>query len=425
MNDVFDIDGAELLDRVRDWLGTYISTVSDSDLDLLTLWAIHTHVVIETYTTPRLQIDSPIHGSGKTTVIEHLERLCNRSIQMATISSPTMLTRMLDKEIRTILIDEADRSLAPQKEGYADLMAVLNSGYKRGSTRPTLVPTKGGGWDVKEMPTFAPVALAGNNPTLPDDTRSRIIRVLLMPDHSGLLQESNWEEIEDGACALHDDIAAWADQVREHVKRNRPDLPDGITGRFREKWSPLKRVADAAGGDWAKRTDEMALNDKKEWEMDREDGLLREKPAVVLLRHINEVWPADTAFWPSEELVRQLIWEYPQMWGAENPFRKNLTTKRLATMLVTGYKIHSDQPVRGERRGYHRSAFTRAWQRMRVEPASDTSDSSHASDAERGTPQSDAEVLKPTCVSCGRKLMMPISIQEGICESCRLHADEE
>jgi hypothetical protein len=199
-------DGAPLLDRVRDWLGTYISTVSDSDLDLLTLWAVHTHLAMETYTTPRLQIDSPIHGSGKTTVIEHLERLCKRSVQMATISSPTMLTRMLDKEIRTILIDEADRSLAPQKEGYADLMAVLNSGYKRGSTRPTLIPTKGGGWDVKEMPTFAPVALAGNNPTLPDDTRSRIIRVLLMPDHSGLIEESNWEEIEGEASALHDDI---------------------------------------------------------------------------------------------------------------------------------------------------------------------------------------------------------------------------
>src|SRR5215216_2188688 len=48
------IDGAELLARVRDWLATYISTVSDSDLDLLTLWAVHTHLVKETYYTPRL-----------------------------------------------------------------------------------------------------------------------------------------------------------------------------------------------------------------------------------------------------------------------------------------------------------------------------------------------------------------------------------
>jgi hypothetical protein len=106
------IDGARLLDAIREWLATYISTVSDSALDLLTLWAVHTHLVEETYYTPRLQIDSPVPESGKTTVIEHLERLCRRSIQMATVSSSAMLTRMLDKEIRTIFPQMAGRAIS-------------------------------------------------------------------------------------------------------------------------------------------------------------------------------------------------------------------------------------------------------------------------------------------------------------------------
>src|SRR5215210_7039730 len=72
------IDGAALLEKVRGWLGTYICTVTEADLDLLTLWAVHTHLVVETYTTPRLQIDSPIPESGKTTVLEHLLRLSLR-----------------------------------------------------------------------------------------------------------------------------------------------------------------------------------------------------------------------------------------------------------------------------------------------------------------------------------------------------------
>jgi hypothetical protein len=156
---------------------------------------------------------------------------------------------MLDVEMRTILIDEADRSLNPDKEGIADLLAILNSGYKRGGNRPVLVPGSGGQWEVKEMPTFAPVAIAGNNPNLPDDTRSRIIRVLLLPDSSGEVEESNWEAIEDEATQLHDQLAAWADQVRDQVRTERPGLPDGIIGRFREKRGPLKRVAVVAGGD--------------------------------------------------------------------------------------------------------------------------------------------------------------------------------
>jgi len=105
------IDGDVLLKEVRDWLATYICTVNDADLDLLTLWAAHTHLVFETYTTPRLQIDSPVPESGKTTCLEHLQRLCHRSVQIASLASPALLTRMLSAELRTILIDEADRSL--------------------------------------------------------------------------------------------------------------------------------------------------------------------------------------------------------------------------------------------------------------------------------------------------------------------------
>ena len=258
MHDVFDgvpqdsdtgIDGDKLLLKVREWWAAYISTVTEADLDLLTLFAVHTHLITESYTAPRLQIDSPVHGSGKTTCLEHFERLCLRSAQMASISSPALMTRMLDAEQRTILIDEADRSLNPDKEGVLELLAVLNSGYKRGGTRPVLVQVKGGNWEPREMPTFCAAVIAGNNPNLPEDTRSRIIRVLLLPDLDGRIEESDWELIEDDAQALHDEIADWADQVRERFTRT-ADPPRGDKGRLREKWAPLKRVAAAAGGDW-------------------------------------------------------------------------------------------------------------------------------------------------------------------------------
>src|SRR6478735_11920385 len=63
--------GRTVLDEVRDHFANYVCTVDQSDLDLLALWAAHTYLVIETYTTPRLEINSPVPGSGKTTVLEH------------------------------------------------------------------------------------------------------------------------------------------------------------------------------------------------------------------------------------------------------------------------------------------------------------------------------------------------------------------
>ncbi len=59
------VDGADLLDEVREWFGRFVRVVHDADLDLLTVWAVHTHLVAETYTTPRLQLDSPMPGSGR------------------------------------------------------------------------------------------------------------------------------------------------------------------------------------------------------------------------------------------------------------------------------------------------------------------------------------------------------------------------
>lgn len=71
-----------------------------------------------------------------------------RSNEKPWLSSPALLTRMLDAGMRTVLIDEADHSLNPEKEGVAELLGVLNSGYKRGGTRPVLVPTKDG-WTTR------------------------------------------------------------------------------------------------------------------------------------------------------------------------------------------------------------------------------------------------------------------------------------
>jgi hypothetical protein len=50
---------------------------------------------------------------------------------MATVSSPAMVTRVLDNGVHTLLIDEADRSLNPDQPGIDDLIAVLNSGLRR------------------------------------------------------------------------------------------------------------------------------------------------------------------------------------------------------------------------------------------------------------------------------------------------------
>ncbi|WP_353647960.1 DUF3631 domain-containing protein [Nakamurella sp. A5-74] len=363
-----DDRGDVLLEQIREWLARFIITVSDADHDLLALWAVHTWVAEETYTTPRLQLDSPMPGSGKTTTLEHLRRLCKHPVQMAAISSSALLARLLENGVRTLLIDEADRTLSKDNPLTGDVLAILNSGYKRGASRPVLVPVKGGGWEAQEMPTYAPVAIAGNNPDLPDDTRSRIVRVLLLPDLDGNAEDSDWELIEDQATALAAAIEQWADEIRTDLATCRPALPTGITGRFREKWSPLRRVAELAGGRWPAAVDRMAVHDRDQWDQDKEDGMIREKPAVLLLKHLADVWPAGETFAPTADLLARLEHTHPAAWGSDGPFGKAITAQRMGRMLVSSYKVNSSRQDATGPRGYTLGSLVPVWSRMQIRP---------------------------------------------------------
>ena len=166
-----DTDGpAALLDDIEEWFGRFICVSFEGDLPLLSLWTVHTHLAVELRTTARLQLDSPMPESGKTTVLDHFSRLCYRPIQIASPPSEALIPRLLERGMRTILLDEIDRTLRPDAPSTPVLLAIINSGYRFGATRPVLIPAPGG-WDAREMSTFSHIAMAGNAPNLPDDTK--------------------------------------------------------------------------------------------------------------------------------------------------------------------------------------------------------------------------------------------------------------
>lgn len=407
-------DGERLFDEVREWLARHVHVNDEHDHDVLTVWAVHTHLSESLLTSPRLQVDSAVPESGKTTVLEHLQRLTFNAVQASSISSPALLARLVEHEPRTLLLDEVDRTLDPRKEGVGELLALLNSGYKVGATRPTLVPVKGGGWQPQELPTFAPVAMAGNQPALPDDTRSRIIRVVLLPDHLGVIEESDWEMKEQEASELGARLARWAIHAREGV-RPRPEMPRGCTSRLREKWQPLARVAQAAGPRWLATILECAAEDVARVQQDREAGLAVERPSLLVLRHVLQDWPAFSPFWKTTDMVEALIREHPEVWGESSDYGKDLTVQRLGRMFVSGYNVRSivENPAdKNSPRGYRRSQFERAARALNSRPKVELSPpevqaSPHGTAGTSGTPGtagSDIAMSGAPCPSCGGPL---------------------
>ena len=360
-------EGGELLGDITDWYQRFIRTAQPVDLCLLTLWTAHTHLAEESGTTPRLLIDSPVPGSGKTTVLEHLGKLCQNPVQAASISSVALFSRIAaQRPHRTILIDEADRSLDPKRPGVEDLLAILNSGYKKGGSRPTLMPDKEEGWREKELPTYAPVAMAGNSPNLPNDTRSRCIRLLLLPDRNGEVEDSDWEEIEDEAYELHARLVAWANSVRSLVPTIRPQH-EGLRARDKERWRPLLRVALATGDKkWESLCRDLINRDLQQQQLEREAGLEKKQRHVMLLTDIAQMWDEGSDFMPTTDLLEKLHVHYSIRWGEKSSYG-SLTAQGLGRSLSSHFNIRSIRQTNGGReRGYNKEPFISAWSALGI-----------------------------------------------------------
>jgi hypothetical protein len=360
-------DGSNILDGLVNWFGRFIRFTHTDDVYTLALWTVHTHLANALYTSPRLMIDSVMPGSGKSTLLDHLNRLCHNPIHAATLTSSAQLTRMLDTGPSTILLDEVDRSLSSDRPGVTDLLAVLNAGYRVGATRPVLVQ-KDNNWETKQMPTFAPVAMAGNSPKLPEDTVSRSIRILLMPDLDDSIEDSDWELIEEHVAELRAQIARWADGAREQVKGMVVELPQGCIGRAKEKWRPLKRIAVVAGGRWPAIVDRLISLSLAEDAAEREEGIKTLPVGMVMMQDLHAVWTHDENFMGTRDLVTKLINHNAEYWGVNSGYGKALTDTRFAQIVMRASRVTPHRVGGRGPRGYLRSEFEPVWRRLRIEP---------------------------------------------------------
>jgi hypothetical protein len=351
-----DVSLSAVLDELESWLGTYIATREAYGIYVLALWIAHCHAMEAWYSTPRLLIGSALPGCGKSTTMEHIEHLTPDAL-MGSNATPALLARITKDGPRPILLDESDNLLDRKREGIGDLIAMLNSGYKKSGTRPVLVPVKGGDYTPAIMPTYAPVAFAGIGDHLPDATLSRTIVVQLDRARPGQVQDSDWQFIEPAAHALRDRLAYAVAGVVDALTIARPDLP--VRGRDAEVWRPLVALADAAGGRWPRVARDALAAVMSEAELDREAGITRDRPSLVLLRDLRDVWPAGETFVRTATLVDLLAAHSPETWGLEARFG-TIKPKRVG-QLLRDYGVRPERNPERTSRGYVLSDLERAW----------------------------------------------------------------
>lgn len=361
----------EMLEILVNWLKKFVVFQNERDPYIVALWIIHTWLIEQGYTTPRLLIDSPMPGSGKTTLIENLEKFCNNAIPIASLSSVAVLGRLTNQGITTLLIDEADRALDPKKEGVRDIIALINSGYKKGGFR--VLNERAGKRGEKhlptKMPTFSPVAMAGNAPNLPEDTRTRCIVVRLLPDVDNQAQECDWEHLEPWAIQIKCDIEASLAKWRLENESLQPPLPKDCIGRFRDKWKPLKRIAVLAGADWAERVDQHILQDIENVKEQKENGDAQLPLHMQLAKDLHEVFEGEFKFVGTESLLTKLARQNPEYWG-ESSMSGKITARKFG-WLNSKFGFTSQRNTEGVR-GYHSKLYEGVWKALGLTPSKPT-----------------------------------------------------
>ncbi len=148
-------DLGETLNRVMSRIQQHIS-MRMNDAVAVTLWAAHTHVIDSFDIAPRLVLTSPMPGSGKSTVLRVLNRLCARARLTSNTTAAAVFRGVGASNPPTILIDEADSF-----KSDGELANILKQSHMRDAAVTERADKDDKeGYKTKRFFTFAPIAIA-------------------------------------------------------------------------------------------------------------------------------------------------------------------------------------------------------------------------------------------------------------------------
>ena len=348
-------DIAEVLDQALAEIRRYI-VGHEPALAAVVVWSLHTHIVhhqhVRIAVSPKLAIQSPEKGCGKTTLLEIVGTLVPRAETSSSITAATIF-RLIEARRPTLLIDEADRVLRSSNE---ELIAVLNSSHRRSGAYV---------WRVEEIArqrvptrfsTWGAVAFAGIR-ELPETLQDRSIAVRLPKALPGEVRA----HLSDGTSSVLRTIKAkflrWAVDLR-HLPE--PELPAGLHNRLGDNWRPLVALADLAGRRWPGLIRMAALSSLS---ADQEEGQL-----IALLRGIQRAF-GEKDFLETHALIESLLVDDEHDWETANnhkPINAAWLRWRLRGVLApkADGTFGSDRRRSGKKeRGYFRHRFEDAWAR--------------------------------------------------------------
>ncbi|WP_030635883.1 DUF3631 domain-containing protein [[Kitasatospora] papulosa] len=376
------LDGATVLNEVETFHRRFNVFPTEAAYVAVTLWDAHAHLVECFETTPRIAFLSPEPGSGKSRALEIVELLTPRPVSTVSASA-NALYRLVDSAagLPTVLFDEVDTIFGPKAGADEALRGFLNAGYRRigGALRCV---GEGSNQNAQVFGSYCAVAMAGLG-SLPDTVLTRSVIVRMRKRAPNERVEPYRQRIhEKQGHELRDQLAAWADTVRDQVADAWPEMPDGVTDRPADVWEPLLAVADAAGGDWPARARTACL-ELISAAHDNDEASL----GVRLLTDLRDRVFCGADRVPTAVILEGLLAMDDAPWGDldDKPINSRTLARLLAQYVTPANKPIKPRGIRtpsGFPKGYYAEDLTDAWTRYCPPPPEES-----ATSATSATPQ--------------------------------------
>jgi putative DNA primase/helicase len=333
--------GAELLDALTALILRHV-VLKKHEARAAALWIVHTHAFGSFPISPRLKIQSPEPGCGKTTLIDVLRHTVRNPLLTVNATVAAIFRQISDRQ-PTLLIDEGDTSLTSR-----ELVTLLNAGYRRNDAEVVRVDGRHSVW--------APAAFAAIR-GVPSQLETRSIGINL---HRKLESENIEPFPHDRLKPLHRlrrRAAKWARTNRTRLEAVRPELPEALQNRAADNWLPLLAIADTAGGDWPKLSRRAA-------EALSIVAASRVSEGIMLLSDIRDLFASKSMkhIW-SSDLAAALAAIEGRPWSQHNgrgPMTANAIAMLLAPYGIRPGDIRKDGVVK---KGYRAAQFTVAFER--------------------------------------------------------------
>ncbi|MEQ1472376.1 MAG: DUF3631 domain-containing protein [Candidatus Acidiferrum sp.] len=367
------MEAALLLDHIAEYVRRFVS-LSEFQAWVTALWIVHTHAFDAADATPYLAITSAEKQSGKTRLLEVLETIAANPGFTGRVTA-AVLTRKIDRERPTLLLDESDAAFGGEKEYAEALRGILNTGHRFGGKSSSCVG-QGGNINYKDFSTFGPKAIAGIG-KLPDTVADRAIPIRLKrAAHGEKIERFRLRDVNCEATRLKSNIEAWCTGMVTMLRDMRPELPEELSDRQQDGAEPLLAIADLVGADWPRKVRQalIALCN----EASAEDGSIQ----VRLLNDIREIFAGrqGNAIFSTELLAA--LWEVEASPWAEWCKGKPLSASKLAASLrpfgVSPRDVRIGETVK---KGYVRDDFADPWSRYLPKSAFGDSQSATAATA--------------------------------------------